>query len=172
MNVIERAIEGLFFSSRWLMAPFLLGLVAALLGLLYRFSIGLFNFVLQLKNADSNDMIVGILSLIDLTLIANLILIVICSSYENFVRPVNAADHPDWPDGLMRIGFAGLKQKLLGSLVAITAVQVLEWFMDIANHADPQKLAWVVGILLVFAVTMLLLAIADRVSAGPGMKGH
>ena len=102
MNVIERAIEGLFFSSRWLMAPFLLGLVAALLGLLYRFSIGLFNFVLQLKNADSNDMIVGILSLIDLTLIANLILIVICSSYENFVRPVNAADHPDWPGGLMR----------------------------------------------------------------------
>ncbi len=73
----------------------------------------------------------------------------------------------------MRIGFAGLKQKLLGSLVAITAVQVLEWFMDIANHADPEKLAWVVGILLAFAVTMLLLAIADRVSAGPGTdKGH
>ncbi len=172
MNVIERAIEGLFFSSRWLMAPFLLGLVAALLGLLFRFGDGLIKFVLNLKTADSNDMIVGILSLIDLTLIANLILIVICSSYENFVRPVNAADHPDWPDGLMRIGFAGLKQKMLGSLVAITAVQVLEWFMDIANHADPEKLAWVVGILLAFAVTMLLLAIADRVSAGPGTERH
>ena len=173
MNVIERAIEGLFFSSRWLMAPFLLGLVAALLGLLFQFGDGLIKFVLNLKTADSNDMIVGILSLIDLTLIANLILIVICSSYENFVRPINASEHPDWPDGLMRIGFAGLKQKLLGSLVAITAVQVLEWFMDIANHADPEKLAWVVGILLAFAVTMLLLAIADRVSAGPGTdKGH
>ncbi len=172
MNIVERAIEGLFFSSRWLMAPFLLGLVAALLGLLYRFAYGLINFVLRINTADSNDMIVSILSLIDLTLIANLILIVICSSYENFVRPINAADHPDWPDGLMRIGFAGLKQKLLGSLVAITAVQVLEWFMDIANHADPQKLSWVVGILLAFAVTMLLLAVADRVSAGSDANGH
>jgi hypothetical protein len=55
MNLIERAIEGLFFSSRWLMAPFLLGLVAALLGLLYRFGIGLASFVLQLKSAESND---------------------------------------------------------------------------------------------------------------------
>ena len=91
MNVIERAIEGLFFSSRWLMAPFLFGLIAALIGLLYRFGVGLFNFVLHLKNVESNEMIVSILSLIDLTLIANLILIVICSSYENFVRPVNAA---------------------------------------------------------------------------------
>lgn len=172
MNIVERAIEALFFGARWLMAPFLLGLVAALIGLLFRFGDKLVSFVLNLKAADSNDMIVGILSLIDLTLIANLILIVICSSYENFVRPVNAAAHPDWPDGLMRIGFAGLKQKLLGSLVAITAVQVLEWFMDIANHADPVKLGWVVGILLAFAVTMLLLAVADRVSAGTPTDGH
>jgi uncharacterized protein (TIGR00645 family) len=84
----------------------------------------------------------------DLTLIANLVLIVICSSYENFVRPIDYAKHPDWPQGLMRIGFSGLKQKLLGSIVAIAAVKVLEWFTDIDRHADNVKLAWVVGILL------------------------
>ena len=118
-------------------------------------------------------MIVGILSLIDLTLIANLILIVICSSYENFVRPINAVGASGLARRVDAIGFAGLKQKLLGSLVAITAVQVLEWFMDIANHADPRKARLGGRHIARFAVTMLLLAIADRVSAGPGTdKGH
>ncbi|VFU09571.1 YqhA family protein [Methylocella tundrae] len=172
MNRFERGIEGLFFSSRWLMAPFLLGLVVGLVGLLYKFGAKLFDFILLLKTAPESEVIVGILSLIDLSLTANLILIVICSSYENFVRPINIADHPEWPDGLIRIGFSGLKQKLLGSIVAITAVHVLEWFMDIESHAETQKLAWVVGILLAFAVTMLILAIADRVSAGVENKGH
>ncbi len=172
MNLFERGVEQVFFASRWLMSPFLLGLIFGLIGLLYKFGLKLIEFVEKINNIDINDMIVAILSLVDLTLVANLILIVICSSYENFIHPINTADHPNWPDGLMRIGFAGLKQKLLGSLVAITAVQVLEWFMDIENHVDTQKLAWVVGILLCFAVTMLILAIADRVSAGAGMKGH
>jgi uncharacterized protein (TIGR00645 family) len=63
-----------------------------------------------------------------------------------------------------------LKQKLLGSIVAIAAVNVLEWFMDIERHADNTKLAWVVGILLAFAVAMLVLAIADRVSKGEASR--
>ncbi len=172
MNLIERVIEGLFFSSRWLMAPFLFGLLIGLLAMLYKFALKLFDFVMGVKTSAYTDVIVGILGLIDLSLVANLILIVICSSYENFVRPINFAAHPNWPDGLIRIGFAGLKQKLLGSLVAITAVQVLEWFMDIENHVDAQKLGWVVGILLAFAFTMLLLAAADRLSAGSDGKSH
>jgi len=115
--------------------------------------------------------IVGILNLVDLTLTANLIVIVIFSSYENFLAPFDETRHPGWPEGLTRIGFAGLKQKLLGSIVAIAAVNVLEWFMDIERQADNTKLAWVVGILLTFAVAMLVLAIADRLSAAGNRKG-
>jgi uncharacterized protein (TIGR00645 family) len=108
--------------------------------------------------------IVGILKLVDLTLTANLIVIVICSSYENFLSRIDTEKHPHWPEGLVNIGFADLKQKLLGSIAAIAAVNVLEWFMDIERHADNTKLAWVVGILIAFAAAMLVLAIADRVS--------
>ncbi len=168
MNLIERTIERLFFGSRWLTAPFLVGLIVGLIALLYKFGLKLFDFVLHLTTVSYSEVIVGVLSLIDLSLTANLILIVICSSYENFVRPIKAADHPDWPDGLTRIGFSGLKQKLLGSIVAITSVHVLEWFMDIDRDTNPTKLGWVVGILLALAVTMLILAVADRVSAGAG----
>ena len=69
---------------------------------------------------------------------------------------------PTGPQGLVKIGFSGLKQKLFGAIAVIAAVNVLEWFMDIERQADNTKLAWVVGILLAFAVSMLILAIADR----------
>src|SRR5579885_444882 len=166
MNRVKRAAEVVTFSSRWLIAPFLLGLIVGLAALLYEFVIKLVDFVVHVGIAAPADVIVGVLNLVDLTLTANLVVIVICSSYENFLAPIDPARHPGWPDGLMQIGFAGLKQKLLGSIVAIAAVNVLEWFMDIDEHADNVKLSWVVGILLAFAVAMLVLALADRVSAG------
>lgn len=170
MKLIQSSIEQLFFSSRWLMAPFLAGLVIGLVGLLYSFCVKLFAFVVHLERPDPSDVIVGILSLIDVSLTANLVLIVICSTYENFVRPISLADHPEWPDGLVRIGFAGLKQKLLSSIVAIASVNVLERLLKMDDKFEPEKLAWVVGCLLVFSLTMLILALADRTSAGA--NGH
>ncbi len=171
MNRIERVVEAIVFNSRWLVAPFLLGLIIGLAALAYKFLIKLAEFVMQIPAAAPADVIVGILTLVDLPLTANLIVIVICSSYENFLARIDPAEHPDWPDGLIKIGFSDLKQKLLGSIVAIAAVNVLEWFMDIERHADNVKLAWVVGILIAFAAAMLVLAIADRVSNSHG-KSH
>jgi uncharacterized protein (TIGR00645 family) len=165
MQRVKRAVEAVMFGSRWLVAPFLLGLIAGLMALLYKFVFKLVDFFGELQGATASDVIVGLLNLIDLTLAANLVVIVICSSYENFLAPVDPTKNPERPDGLIQIGFSGLKQKLLGSIVAIAAVNVLEWFMDINERADNTKLAWVVGILLAFAVAMLILAFADRVSA-------
>jgi uncharacterized protein (TIGR00645 family) len=170
MKKIAHFIESIIFGSRLLVVPFLFGLVAGLMALIFKFGIKLFDFVMQIHAAEPTDVIVSILGLVDLTLTANLIVIVICSSYENFVAPIDYADHPNWPPGLVRIGFSGLKQKLLGSIVAIAAVNALEWFADIDRHADSVKLGWVVAIMLSFAVAMLVLAVADRISAEN--KGH
>jgi uncharacterized protein (TIGR00645 family) len=164
MERIGRIIQAIIFNSRWLILPFLLGLAVGLAALVYKFILKLIEFIAQIPAAAPADVIVGILRLVDLTLTANLIVIVICSSYENFVLRVDLASHPEWPEGLVKIGFSDLKQKLLGSIVAIAAVNVLEWFMDIERSTDNVKLAWVVGILIAFAVAMLILAIADRVS--------
>jgi uncharacterized protein (TIGR00645 family) len=166
MNQIARIIELIVFSSRWLVVPFLFGLIVGLAGLIFKFGMKLTDFMASVQSADATEMIVGLLGLVDLTLTANLIVIVICSSYENFVAPIDHREHPSWPLGLVRIGFSGLKQKLLGSIVAIAAVNALEWFADIDRHADSVKLGWVVGILLAFAVAMLVLAAADRLSQG------
>src|ERR1700680_2593156 len=111
MRRIARVFEAIVFASRWLVTPFLLGLIVALAALLYKFVVKLADFVVQVRGAEPSDAIVGILHLVDLTLIANLIVIVICSSYENFVRTIDPDQHPNWPQGLARISFSGLKQK-------------------------------------------------------------
>ncbi len=163
MNWIGRAIEIVILQSRWLLVPFLFGLIIGVIALLYTFAIKLGAFVKLVQYAPEEEAIVGVLKLIDLSLTANLLLIVITAGYENFVgwmAPLRGKS----PGGLAGIGFMGLKQKLLGSIVAIAAVSVLEWFMDIDRSADTTKLAWVVGILLALAVAVLILAIADRLT--------
>src|SRR5271156_4964125 len=93
-----RYIQASIFFSRWLLAPFLLGLLCCLFLLIYRFFGDLFVLAVQLPRLNWHDLVTGVLNLIDLSLTANLILIVIFSGYENFIRRINAADHPDWPE--------------------------------------------------------------------------
>lgn len=162
MKQARQAIETIIVG--WLVAPFLLGLIVGLALLLCQFV----QFAAGMGTAAPADVIVGILNLVDLTLIANLVVVVICSSYENFLAPVDLHAHPRWPQGLRKIGFSGLKQKVLGSIVAIAAVSTLEWFVDIDRSADNAKLAWVVGILMAFALALLILSVADRASVDRG----
>src|SRR5208337_3646733 len=112
MNRIERAIQVTILQSRWLIAPFLLGLIVGLAGLLYKFMIKLGGFLMLVKAAPEEEVIVGVLKLVDLSLTANLLLIVICSGYENFVGRIQPSEQGNWPEGLIGIGFSGLKQKL------------------------------------------------------------
>jgi uncharacterized protein (TIGR00645 family) len=163
MHRIGHAIEMIISQSRWLIVPFLLGLVIGLAALAYKFLLKLAVFLSELVSAPEDEIIVGVLKLVDLSLTANLLLIVIGAGYMNYVARIDVSEHPNWPPGLLGIGFSDLKQKLLGSIIAIAAVNVLEWFMDIDRSVDNTKLGWVVGILLAFALAALLLAIADRV---------
>jgi uncharacterized protein (TIGR00645 family) len=159
---LEYGIEYLLFNSRWLMAPFYLGLVVCLAVMLYKFFKKLWEFVLIAPSATENDIILGALSLIDVSLVGNLILIVVFSGYENFVSRIDPGDHPDWPEWMTKVDFAGLKQKMLASIVAISAIQVLKAFMNIDVAFDAQKMGWLVGVHLVFVVSALILALSDR----------
>ena len=159
---IEHGFESLLFNSRWLMAPFYLGLAISLVVLLGKFLQVLWEFILHAPFAKESDVILGVLSLIDVSLTGNLILIVMFSGYENFVSKIDPGGHPDWPDWMTRVNFGGLKQKLLASIVAISAIQVLKAFMNIDAVFDAQKLAWLVGVHLVFVISALVLALSDR----------
>src|SRR5579863_7635053 len=104
-------------------------------------------------------------ALIDVELVANLILIVVFSGYENFVSRIDTRDHPSWPVWMTKIDFAGLKQKLLASIVAISAIHVLEAFLNIDRNFDATRMTWLVAVHLVFVIATLILALSDRWSA-------
>src|ERR1700719_2204687 len=159
---VETGFESLIFNSRWLMAPFYFGLVVSLAVLLLKFCMLLWEFIVHAPGSKESDIILGVLSLIDVSLTGNLILIVVFSGYENFVSRIDAGGHPDWPDWITKVDFAGLKQKLLASIVAISAIQVLKAFMNIDAAFDATKMVWLVGVHLVFVISALILALSDR----------
>ncbi|MBW8903737.1 MAG: TIGR00645 family protein [Bradyrhizobium sp.] len=165
---VELLVEGLIFNSRWLMAPFYLGLVISLAVLLLKFCMLLWEFIIHAPGSRESDIILGVLGLIDVSLTGNLILIVVFSCYENFVSKVDTRGHPDWPDWMTRIHFGGLKQKLLASIVAISAIQVLKAFMNIEAALDTSKMGWLVGVHLAFVASAFMLALSDRWSGDHG----
>jgi uncharacterized protein (TIGR00645 family) len=165
MHQIERGFESAIYLSRWLVAPFLAGLIVGLMVLLYRFVVDLIEVVVHLPRAAGHEVIVGVLNLVDFALTANLILIVVFSGYSNYIRKVDAAEHPDWPDGITHVDFGALKQKLLGSIVAIAAVDALAWYLDLEKYSDTSKLAWAIAFPIMFVLAMLVLAIAERLGS-------
>jgi uncharacterized protein (TIGR00645 family) len=162
-----RGIQSVVLFSRWLVAPFLLGMVCCLLLLIYRFFADLFQLAVKVPTIGWHDLVVDELNLIDLTLTANLVLIVIFSGYENYIRTIDPAEHPDWPRGLLDLDFSVLKQKLLGSIAGIAAVDALAWYLDLEKYSDQSKLVWAIAFPLMFVIAMVLVAIADRLARRP-----
>ena len=165
---VKRGFEYVLFNSRWLLAPFYVGLVVALAVLLLKFMRMLGEFILHAPGAKSSETILDALSLIDVTLVGNLILIVVFSGYENFVSRIDTSGNPNWPIWITKSDFAGLKQKLLASIVAISAIHVLEAFLNIDHAFDATKMTWLVAVHLVFVISALLLALSDRWTAEKG----
>lgn len=171
---IEGVLESVLFSSRWLLAPFYLGLALSLIVLLIKFVAELFHIAAHAFTATESEVILGVLALVDLALTGSLLVIVIFSGYENFVSRIDHGDHQDWPEWMGKIDFSGLKLKLLSSIVAISAIQLLKQFMTIDSVSD-RNIMWLVIVHVVFVVSSVLLALSDRIahtSHGGGDAGH
>ncbi len=167
--MIEKALETFLFASRWLLAPFYVMLVLALVALLVKAGQETAHFLLHAWTATESEIILGVLALVDLTLTGSLIIIVIFSGYENFVSRIEADDHKDWPEWMGKIDFTGLKLKLVSSIVAISAIQVLKGFMNVGKISD-RDLFWLVGIHMMFVVSGLIMALTDKFSVEPKPK--
>lgn len=163
--MIERTLERGLFASRWLMAPFYVGLVAALALLLVKFVQELWHFVATVVTASESDVVLAILTLIDFSLAGNLVLIVVFSGYENFVSKMDLGNHVDEPAWKGKVDFSALKLKLIASIVAISGIHLLKIFMGLEKYAD-REIMWSVIIHAVFVFSGLLLALMDRVKEG------
>ena len=163
--MIERIFERFLFACRWLLAPFYAALTIGLFVLLVKLIQEIGHFLLHAWEWNESQTILSVLTLVDLSFTASLLIIVMFSGYENFVSKFDHTDHKDWPEWMGTIDFTGLKLKLISSIVAISAIQLLKAFMDVTNNSD-RDLAWYVGIHMVFVVSGLLMALTDRISAG------
>ncbi len=162
---IERVLERGLFASRWLMAPFYVGLVLALIALLVTFVKEILHVFSSISTMGASDVILASLSLIDLSLAGNLLLIVIFSGYESFVSKIDIADHEDQFEWKGKVDFAAMKLKLIASIVAISGIHLLKVFMDVDKYPDDQ-IRWMVIIHIIFVVSGVMLAVMDRIAYG------
>jgi uncharacterized protein (TIGR00645 family) len=168
---LETAFERTLFRSRWLMAPIYLGLAVALALLVVVFVKELVYYTPKIlfdPAMTANDGILAVLTLVDLSLAGNLLLIVLFSGYENFVSKLDLEGETDRPPWMGTVDFSGLKMKLIASIVAISGIQLLKTFMNIGRDGyelNPDEAFWGVIIHLTFVTSGVLLALMDWLSA-------
>lgn len=169
----EALLERTLFGSRWLLAPFYLGLVVSIFALLVQFAREMLHLFHHMTDSSGSatgisseaQTTIYVLSLIDIVLMANLVLMVILSGYENSVSKLSVVseDRPSW---LGKLDASGLKQKVFNSIVAISAIQLLRVFLQ-AGQASEKELWASSAIHVVFVLSALCLSVSDRISSGP-----
>lgn len=164
MKRIENAIEKILFSSRWILAPFYLGLVVTIAILMVKFFHEFLHMLTHFLVSTESEVVLSILTLVDMSLVANLLLIVTFAGYENFISKIDVAVHnADRPKWMGTVNYAGLKMKLIASIVAISAVELLKSFVNVAA-SDNRELAWKVGIHVVLLISGIMFALMDRIA--------
>ncbi|HQM45013.1 MAG: TIGR00645 family protein [Syntrophaceae bacterium] len=165
MRNFEKYLEQAIYKSRWLLVPLYIGLIAANVLLLIKFVKEFIKLIPLVLYGEGGQVIAGLLSLIDIVLVANLMLIIIFAGYENFVSKIDMKNHEDRPDWMGKIGFSDLKMKVVGSIVAISAIELLRAFMNLDVACSTEQLAWKVGIHITFVFSGIGFAVMDRLSA-------
>ncbi len=162
---LEHFIEAILFHSRWILAPLYLGLVIALLILTVKFGQELLHMVPNVLTDDGSAIILAVLSLVDLVLVTNLLLMIIFSGYENFVSKIDmVTDHVDRPEWMGKIDYTAMKLKVIGSIVAISSIELLKAFIQIKkDNMDDRVIMWMVIIHVVFLLSGVLYAWMEKI---------
>jgi uncharacterized protein (TIGR00645 family) len=164
MKQVEQALERFIFGSRWIMAPFYVGLVVCLGLLMLKFIQELLHMIPNVFEAKDSEVILAVLTLVDLSLAGNLLLMVIFAGYENFVSKIDTADSEDRPEWMGKVDFSGLKLKLIASIVAISGIHLLKVFMNLEDYTS-EKILWLTGIHITFVMSGVAFAVMDWIEA-------
>ena len=163
MDKIERLIEKTMYRSRWLLAPIYLGLTLALLALGIKFFQEVFHLLPHVVEMAEADMILVVLSLIDIAMVGGLIVMVMMSGYENFVSQLDVDEGEEKLSWLGKMDTSSLKMKIAASIVAISSIHLLKIFMN-ASNIDNDKLLWYVIMHLTFVASAFAMGALDRVT--------
>ena len=158
--MVQLQIRRALFAARWVMAPVYFGLLAAMALIVTKFVLKLITAFNSVLREDGTDTMLNVLSLVDMALVGNLIMMVVMAGWENSINRLGERPQAGWASTL---GFSALKQKIIGSVVVIAAVAMLETFMYL-KEVPAQHVFWQVCILLALGVSSVLLAVSDKLS--------
>lgn len=161
-NQIEHVFEVAVFASRWIQAPLYAGLIVAELLYAYKFLIELWEMVIHIHKVEETVFMLGVLGLIDVTMVANLLTMVVIGGYATFVSKLDLEHHPDRPEWLTHVDPGTIKIKLAASLVGISSIHLLKAFVDVANE-NPEHIKWKIFIHMTFLGSAILLAWTDKI---------
>ena len=160
---MERLIERLMYRSRWLLAPIYLGLSLTLIGLGVKFFQEVWHLLAYVLTLTEAELVLIVLSLIDLAMVGGLIVMVMMSGYENFVSTLDVDDGEEKLSWLGKMDSASLKMKIAASIVAISSIHLLKIFMN-AEQTPNDKLLWYTMIHMTFVVSAFAMGYLDRFS--------
>ncbi|MEC4891071.1 MAG: TIGR00645 family protein [Nitrospira sp.] len=159
---IEQGFEFAVFHSRWIQAPLYCGLIVAELLYAYKFLVELWEMLLHVNQSKEVEFMLGVLGLIDVTMVANLLTMVIIGGYATFVSKLDLEGHPDRPDWLGHVDPGTIKVKLAASLIGISSIHLLKAFVDIENE-NLDHIKWKIFIHMTFLGSAILLAWTDKI---------
>lgn len=157
---MERIIETLIYRSRWVLAPIYLGLSLAVIALGVKFFEEIFHLATEIFVLTEAEMILKILSLIDLAMVGGLLIMVMMSGYENFVSRLDVGEGEEKLGWLGTMDSSSLKAKIAASIVAISSIHLLKKFMEI-DTLDDKKIMWYVLVHLTFVLSAFLMGYLD-----------
>ncbi|WP_109993920.1 TIGR00645 family protein [Salinisphaera sp. LB1] len=160
---MEAVIERCMYASRWVLAPIYLGLSLALVALGIKFFEEILHVLPHLFAIQETDLVLLVLTLIDLSLVGGLIVMVMLSSYESFVSRLDLASDSDKLDWLGRMDYTSLKNKVASSIVAISSIHLLKIFMNTPNVAE-SNLMWYVIIHITFVFSAFAMGMLDKLT--------
>ena len=158
---INHYLSRFIFSSRWLQAPLYMGLVFALLTYVYLFLHELKDLIFLIKGFNEQQMMMGVLELIDVVMIANLLIMVIMGGYQTFVANLTIDNELDQPEWLSHIDAGAMKVKLALALIGISSIDLLRTFINPAKYSNT-AVGWQVGIHLTLLISVLVIALTNR----------
>jgi uncharacterized protein (TIGR00645 family) len=160
---MERFIENTMYAARWLLAPIYLGLSLGLLILAIKFFQEIIHVIPNIFSLLESEVILLLLSLIDMALVGGLLVMVMISGYENFVSQLDIDENKEKLNGLGTMDSSSLKMKVAASIVAISSIHLLRIFMD-AKNVDPQHLMWYVIIHMTFVISAFAMGYLDKLT--------
>lgn len=158
----EHWFEVIVFASRWIQAPLYAGLIVAELLYAYKFLVELWEMAIHIHQMEETVFMLGVLGLVDVTMVANLLTMVVIGGYATFVSKLDLDTHPDRPDWLSHVDPGTIKVKLAASLIGISSIHLLKAFVDVANE-NPEHIKWKILIHLTFLGSAILLAWTDKI---------